>query len=151
MASEGKFTEVQKDLWSFYKQPSTYVFISTNGSVKQSNDLIMGRGCAFEAKERNPGISAVIGEAIKRYGNQVMWFEDFKLGILPSKDKWYLKSNLSLIEQTLQQLVNLVQDNRWPKVVIPKLGCGNGGLDWESQVKPLMEKYLDDRFIVVYK
>jgi len=25
----------------------------------------------------------------------------------------------------------------------PKLGCTNGGLDWESQVKPLMIRYLD--------
>ena len=25
----------------------------------------------------------------------------------------------------------------------PKLGCTNGGLDWENQVKPLMIKYLD--------
>ena len=25
----------------------------------------------------------------------------------------------------------------------PKLGCTNGGLDWETQVKPLMIKYLD--------
>ena len=25
---------------------------------------------------------------------------------------------------------------------MPKLGCGNGGLDWETQVKPLVEKYL---------
>ena len=25
----------------------------------------------------------------------------------------------------------------------PKLGCTNGGLDWERQVKPLMIKYLD--------
>jgi hypothetical protein len=25
---------------------------------------------------------------------------------------------------------------------MPKLGCGNGGLDWENEVKPIVEKYL---------
>ncbi|MBS3969780.1 MAG: hypothetical protein KGZ94_06655 [Clostridia bacterium] len=30
------------------------------------------------------------------------------------------------------------------------LGCGNGELDWESQVRPLMEKYLSRLPIDIY-
>jgi hypothetical protein len=36
-----------------------------------------------------------------------------------------------------------------PKVVMPRVGCGLGQLDWDNQVKPLLEMYLDDRFWVV--
>lgn len=34
-------------------------------------------------------------------------------------------------------------------IAFPKLGCGNGGLEW-SVVKPIMEKYLSDLPISVY-
>jgi hypothetical protein len=27
-------------------------------------------------------------------------------------------------------------------IAMPKLGCGNGGLDGESEVKPIVEEYL---------
>jgi hypothetical protein len=30
----------------------------------------------------------------------------------------------------------------------PKLGCTNGGLNWEKDVKPLMIKYLNDIDII---
>jgi hypothetical protein len=35
-------------------------------------------------------------------------------------------------------------------VAFPQLGTGLGGLNWESQVKPLMEQYLTDLPIPVY-
>lgn len=31
-----------------------------------------------------------------------------------------------------------------------QLGCGNGGLNWEKEVRPLMEKYLKDLPIDVF-
>ena len=34
-------------------------------------------------------------------------------------------------------------------VAFPKLGCNNGGLDWETQVKPLMIKYLEPLNITI--
>ena len=33
---------------------------------------------------------------------------------------------------------------RIKSIAFPKLGCNNGGLDWENQVKPLMIKYLEN-------
>ena len=151
----GKFREVKADLWSFHDKPETVVFITTNGTLKQSNDLVMGRGCAKEAYDKFPGISAVLGQAIKQYGNQVMYFEEFKLGILPVKTQWYLKADIKLIENSLGQLLCLanvdINKGTWKNIVIPRPGCGNGGLTWEHEVKPLLEKLLDERFIIVTK
>ena len=148
------FREMKADLWSFHKKPETVVFITTNGTLKQSTDLVMGRGCAKEAYDRFPGISAVLGQAVKQYGNQVIYFADYELGILPVKTQWYLKADIKLIETSLKQLLalaNAEQNKSWKSIVIPRPGCGNGGLVWESEVKPLLEKYLDERFIVVTK
>ena len=30
----------------------------------------------------------------------------------------------------------------------PRVGCGNGALDWKD-VRPILRRYLDDRFILV--
>ena len=35
-------------------------------------------------------------------------------------------------------------------VAFPQLGCGNGELDWESEIRPLMERYLGKLPIRVY-
>lgn len=38
----------------------------------------------------------------------------------------------------------------WQFVYLPRPGCKNGGLDYNSQVKPILEKHLtDDRFRII--
>ncbi len=74
---------------------------------------------------------------------------------------WKAKSNLVLIERSLAQLAALCLPSKEDRarygraatfetdeVAIPLVGCGEGRLK-ESQVLPLMRKYLDDRFILV--
>jgi len=33
--------------------------------------------------------------------------------------------------------------------VLPRPGCSNGGLDWETEVKPVISKILSDRVWVI--
>ena len=34
------------------------------------------------------------------------------------------------------------------RVYMPMPGCSNGRLDWTTQVRPLIEPLLDDRFVI---
>ncbi|MGA3270896.1 MULTISPECIES: hypothetical protein [Lactiplantibacillus] len=44
----------------------------------------------------------------------------------------------------------LIRKKGIESISFPQLGAGNGGLDWEREVKPLMEKYLGELPITVY-
>ena len=46
------------------------------------------------------------------------------------------------------ELIDLVIEHGFDTVVLPRPGCGNGGLRWQD-VRPLLGLSLDDRFIVV--
>jgi hypothetical protein len=82
----------------------------------------------------------------------------------PTKEHYRDNSSLVLIEKSCKQILSkyntVVFQNknvydkapRIPKVVIPRPGCGFGGLNWEKQVKPICEKYLtSDDFIICHK
>ena len=44
--------------------------------------------------------------------------------------------------------VNQEDSKKSVKIYLPKVGCGNGKLDWKN-VELILDKYLDERFIVV--
>ena len=110
----------------------------------------MGRGCALEARLKHPTIPAILGEAITRHGNHVHWlYGGLKGNIIfsfPVKHRWNEKADLDLIERSADELRKIVPIP-WT-VVLPRPGCGNGGLKWES-VKPILEPILNDRFHVI--
>ncbi|QKF58953.1 macro domain-containing protein [Aliarcobacter lanthieri] len=71
------------------------------------------------------------------YKTQNKWILNF-----PTKKHWKSPSKLEYIEEGLKKLVTQANELQLNDIAMPKLGCGNGGLDWETQVKPLVEKYL---------
>ena len=140
--------EITGDLWTIKADARV---IPTNGSVRRDGAAVMGRGVALQAKRRHPKLEEAIGAFISAYGNRVyfLFFRDENLVTFPVKHRWQEKAKLKLIENSCQQLVRLTKPRRWWKrIALPRVGCGNGGLDWKD-VKPILEEYLDDRFIVV--
>lgn len=107
---------------------------------------VMGKGVALEFKKRYPNMFDNYKELCDRHlldiGTLYLWREAEKWVLLfPTKKHWRNPSKIEYIEKGLQKFV----DN-WDKlgthtIAFPRLGCGNGGLDW-NEVKPLMEKYL---------
>jgi O-acetyl-ADP-ribose deacetylase (regulator of RNase III) len=55
----------------------------------------------------------------------------------PTKRHWRENSRLGDIKSGLAALIEEVQEREIMSIAIPKLGCGNGGLDWDV-VKPLI-------------
>ena len=60
----------------------------------------------------------------------------------PTKEHWRRPSNVDYIEAGLLDFSKKYAIWGLESVAFPPLGCGNGGLEFETQVKPLMEKYL---------
>ena len=60
---------------------------------------------------------------------------------------WACKADIKLIERSCHQLVELTDRMGWKSVLLPRMGCGRGELNWED-VKKVVEPLLDDRFIV---
>ena len=147
--------------------------ITTNGFVKKDRTCVMGRGIAKQIATMFPQVPKILGERILRCGNKVHHLAEsptlisfpvkpifeiydgnnavehmtsnFKLG-----DKvpgWACKARIDIIEKSLKELVELADQNpHWQRILIPKVGCGAGELDFQI-IKPMMEQYLDDRFI----
>ena len=143
--------EVKGNMWD--ADVDAFV-ITTNGFVKKNGEAVMGRGCALEAKEKMPTLPKDLGAEIKKHGNIPHSFayeneegESITIYTLPVKHNWWEKADIKLIEDSLSELVWLLDGGGDFKVAMPRPGCGNGQLNWED-VKPILEKYLDDRFIV---
>ena len=70
----------------------------------------------------------------------------------PTKNHWRSKSKLSYIKDGLDDFIKQIKQYNIKSVALPPLGCGNGGLPWEEDVKPLIEEKLasvtDVEFII---
>jgi hypothetical protein len=69
--------------------------------------------------------------------------------LFPTKENWRNPSKLEYIEAGLKHFVQIYADKSINSIAFPRLGCGNGALDWKD-VQPLMEKYLKNLPIAVY-
>ena len=141
--------EVAGNIWDYHAK-GHWIVITTNGTVRKDGACVMSRGVAKQAAQKFPKLPYELGTAIKEMGNVVHHWGQQGLILFPVKHNWWEKADLVLIEQSVQQLVDLFEQmTDYPTpIYLVRPGCGNGGLDW-SVVKPVLEKYLDDRFVVV--
>lgn len=138
------------DLWTY---PADWRVITTNGFIKKTGECVMGRGVAYQAKRRYPKLPFALGQFLVQHGNHVGEFifkdehtaDEIKLLTMPTKHVWWEKSDLVLIERSAIEMVSLPYSEIF---VMPQPGCGCGGLEW-NEVKLVIEKILDDRFIVL--
>lgn len=139
--------EIKGDLWEHYGKPNTIVCITTNGVVRKDGACVMGRGCAKEAKDRNPALAYILGSLINQNGNKVFELEKDRLWSFPVKDVWWNPANLELIKTSAQTVRNHAKSRPETIWVIPRPGCGNGHLKWEDVKLVLLD--LPDNVLII--
>lgn len=115
---------------------------------------VMGKGIALSFKKAYPEMYKAYREACEdntfHMGKLMLWREvDHWILLFPTKENWRNPSKLEYIEQGLKKFVETYFEMGITSIAFPRLGCGNGGLDW-NDVKALMEKYLKPLPIDVY-
>lgn len=115
---------------------------------------VMGKGIALEYKNRYPHMFEIYEKACKErnfsIGNLLLVQEkDHEILLFPTKQHWRSASKMEYIQKGLETLRNNYVEYGITSIAMPKLGCGNGGLDWDS-VRSLIEQYLKCLPIDVY-
>jgi O-acetyl-ADP-ribose deacetylase (regulator of RNase III) len=115
----------------------------------------MGKGIARDFKTIYPEMFREYQELCEKkqfdvgqlwlYKTEHKWVLNF-----PTKKQWRQPSRPEYIEAGLQKFADTYHVYRITSISFPMLGCGNGELDWETQVRPLMEKYLGKLPVTAY-
>jgi len=136
--------EIIDNIWKYYEQ-GHWICITTNGFVKNNGECVMGRGIALQCKQKFPEFPKILGNFISENGNIVGVHQKYRIISFPVKHNWWEKGNLGLIEKSAYELslIGSYIDN----IFLTKPGCHNGKLDWKN-VKPILEKYLNNNFII---
>jgi len=137
--------EAVGDIWAYAAQG--IIVITTNGSLTRDGRAVLGRGVARQAACIFPDLAAKLGSSIATKGNHV-FYQDCGVVSFPVEETAWSQPDLRIIARSVQELVSLTNAARWQQVVIPRPGCGGGGLAWQD-VKPLLEPWLDERFLVI--
>ena len=137
--------ETTGDIWDYVG--SAVIVITTNGAVAGNGAAVFGRGCARQAASRFPGLAQRLGTLLREQGNHV---HDLGDGIVsfPVEETPWENPDLRLIGRSARELRDMADRRGWRSIVVPRPGCGGGGLDWR-EVRPLLANVFDDRFIVI--
>jgi hypothetical protein len=147
---------VKGDIWPYYMETGHVVCITTNGFVKKNGDAVMGRGNALEATRQIPGVASTLGSRIRKEGNVAGLMrttaDEWGVFVFPVKHNWWETADLVLIAQSTQTLKEYAIGASDHIFHLPRPGIGNGKLDWDREVLPLLQVYdLPDNVWVHYK
>lgn len=138
--------ETVGDIWE-HAARGGIVVITTNGSLTPDGRGVFGRGVAKQASLRFPGLAVKLGRLLAEHGNHVFALGDGIVTFPVEETPWSLP-DLRIIARSAEELRLLADSSGWERVVVPRPGCGGGGLAWKD-VKPLLLPWFDDRFVVI--
>ena len=116
---------------------------------------VMGKGIAKDFKTIYPEMFRRYQDLCEKrqfdvgqlwvYKTEQKWVLNF-----PTKKHWRRPSKPEYIEAGLKKFAETYHVYGITSISFPLLGCGNGELDWETQVRPLMEAYLGKLPVTAY-
>ena len=140
------------DIWSLATELEAWVVVPTNTTIRRDGDAVMGAGMAKDAVDRFPGLAGSLAAHIRKFDSRI--YVQNPIICLPTKHNWRNPSKIEFVEQGCHELLDLARiltsvGDTHP-ILLPQLGCGLGGLNWERQVRPLVDSILEgDRFVLV--
>lgn len=138
--------ETEGNIWDHVGR--AIIAVTTGGLVGINGKAVMPRGCARQAAERFPELPQLLGEMIAGRGNHVHLLS-YGIVSFPVEETPFEIADPKLILRSARELVALADREGWREVVVPRPGCGGGGLSW-SEVRPLLADILDDRFLIIH-
>lgn len=144
------------NIWNMPTDNNSAICVTTNGIVKRDGSAVMGAGIAKQARDLYH-VDRILGDKLRANGNHVYDLgvhqstsrHSFTMLSFPTKHDWRDMSDPILIQQSARELITLANQRQFTHIYLTKPGCALGGLDWESQVKPMLECILDDRFVIM--
>ena len=161
--------ERRVELWAIPSEQGVKA-ITSNGVLRESGDLVMGGIVAAEAARRHPELPGILGACVMNsngrlgipverkdfrgnlypMGNVPFYVAKYNMISFPTKSIYWENSEIGLIALSAYRLTERMQQFGLQRVFLPRPGCTNGGLDWATQVRPLLEPILPDSVTVVY-
>jgi hypothetical protein len=137
--------ETVGDIWGYTAKG--VIVITTNGSLTRDGRAVFGRGVAKQAALRYSWLAENLGRLLAKQGNHVF---DLGRGIVtfPVEETAWSQPDLRIIVRSAEELRKLADRSGWEQIVVPRPGCGGGGLSWKD-VRPLLEPCFDHRFLVI--
>jgi len=137
--------ETVGDIWGY--SGTGIIVITSNGSLTPDGRAIFGRGAARQAALRYPGLAEKLGRLLADGGSQVY---DLGCGIVsfPVEETPWSLPDLRIIARSAGELRLLADRAGWERIIVPRPGCGGGGLQWK-EVRPLLAACFDHRFTVI--
>jgi O-acetyl-ADP-ribose deacetylase (regulator of RNase III) len=115
---------------------------------------VMGKGLAADFKHRYPAMyqeyRRVCTSKLLEVGKLWLWKggDQWVLNF-PTKKHWRNPSKMDFIELGLEKFVAEYERRGITEIAFPRLGCGNGGLEW-NEVREVMHSYLSPLPIQIY-
>jgi len=108
---------------------------------------VMGAGLALEFALRYPEVEKQYEDDCKNKKvktGEILTYKTHDCLVIdfPTKNHWKFPSELKWVSEGLDYMVKHYKEWNIKSIAIPPLGCNNGGLDFERQVKPLIEDKL---------
>lgn len=134
------------DMWTEYGEVDLFC-ITTNSDITKSGRLVMGRGIAYEAKQRIPDIDLWFGNQINErevYGLIINYGDrNQTIGAFQVKRHYYEQASIELIKKSCGMLFEYLLNGWDCRVIMNFPGIGNGHLDVE-EVLPIVSLLPDN-------
>lgn len=144
------------------KPPNSAICVGTNGFIQNNGKGTMGgdpQGCPRVAKTLFKGIEKNLGAELQAQGRPIgragvdsplgnhvalIWQRPLIFSF-PVKWTFWEDADIQLIERSAKEMVKVANSIKLTNIYLHPIGDGR---DWHNEVKPLLKRYFDDRFVI---